>query len=349
MSQPPEYPGTPSEPHGGNQNPPGYPPPPGYGTPPPGYGAPPPGYGAPPPQPPGYGPPPGGFPPPGYGAPPPPPPGPPPGYGAPPPGYPPQPGYGGQPKPVFNIGDAISWSWNKFRQNAVPFIVATLAYGVVLVAINALIFVVTPEHEQHQLRWLPTCGRVSNPSPASWAIMAISHVALYALVVFAEAAFVTACLDIADGRPVTIGSFFQPRNLGMAILAALLVGVITAVGSVLCFIPGLIFGIFAQFTVPFVIDRSLSAIKALTTSFSTVASNIGPALLAWLVGVAAVHRRRAGVRRRPAGSGPVRRAHPDLRLPQAFRRPGRPAGATGLPIGTSTRHTARAATGIAPA
>ena len=97
----------------------------------------------------------------------------------------------------------------------------------------------------------------------------------------------TVCLDIADGKPVTIGSFFQPRNLGMALLAALLVGVISAVGSFLCFLPGLIFGFFAQFTVPFVIDRSLSAIKALTASFSTVASNIGPALLAWLVGVAA--------------------------------------------------------------
>src|SRR5205085_4011117 len=62
MSQPPEYPGTPNVPHGGGQNPPGYPPPPGYG--------------APPPPPPGYGPPPGG----GYNQP-----GPPPGSGAPPP------------------------------------------------------------------------------------------------------------------------------------------------------------------------------------------------------------------------------------------------------------------------
>ncbi|MDT5148139.1 MAG: hypothetical protein QOC58_2784, partial [Mycobacterium sp.] len=35
MSQPPEYPGTPADPYGGNQNPPSYPPPPGYGAPPP--------------------------------------------------------------------------------------------------------------------------------------------------------------------------------------------------------------------------------------------------------------------------------------------------------------------------
>ncbi len=287
MSQPPEYPGTPSEPHGGNQNPPGYPPPPGYGTPPPGYGAPPPGYGAPPPQPPGYGPPPGGFPPPGYGVPPPPPPGPPPGYGAPPPGWPPQPGYGGQPKPVFNIGDAISWSWKKFTANAVALVVASLVYGVVLAAIYALMFIVNPSttitSADGYSRW-----EMANLGPASWAFMVIAYVAFYAVAIFAEAGLVTGCLDIADGRPVTIGSFFGPRNLGMVILAALLLGVISAALSVLCFIPGLIFGFFAMFTVPLVIDRSLSAIKALTTSFSTVSSNIGGALLSWLVQFAAI-------------------------------------------------------------
>src|ERR1700744_6288357 len=80
MSQPPEHPGNPHDPYGGNANPGDYPPPPGYGPPP----GPPPGYGPPPGQPqPGYGPP------PGYGAPPPPPP---PGYGP-----PPQPGYGPPP------------------------------------------------------------------------------------------------------------------------------------------------------------------------------------------------------------------------------------------------------------
>ncbi|MGB8390770.1 hypothetical protein [Mycobacterium sp.] len=311
MSQPPEHPGTPADPHGGDQNPPGYPPPPGYGAPPPppppGYGAPPPpppGYGAPPPPPPGYGgpppapgygpppggyypagppgPPPRGFPPPGYGAPPPPP-----GYGAPPAGYPPQPGYGTRPKPGFNIGDAVSWSWNKFRQNAIAFIVATLAYGVLLAAIYALIYVVTPGTENSGSDGYSYAWDTANMSSGSWAILAVSHIALYAVAIFAEAAFVTACLDVADGSAITIGSFFRPRNLGLAILAGLLVGVITAVGSFLCFLPGLVFGIFAQFTVPFAIDRSLSAIKALTASISTVASNIGPALLAWLVGVAA--------------------------------------------------------------
>ena len=113
MSHPPEHPGNPHDPYGGNPNPGDYPPPPGYGPPP----GPPPGYGPPPGQPqPGYGPPPGYGappPPPGYGPPPQPgygpPPGypPPPGYG-PPPGYPAAPGYGPPPGSGFSIGEATA-------------------------------------------------------------------------------------------------------------------------------------------------------------------------------------------------------------------------------------------------
>ena len=103
---------------------------------------------------------------------------------------------------------------------------------------------------------------------------------------------------------MSIGSFFKPRNLGMAFLAALLVGILTSIGYALCFVPGIILGIFTQFTIPFVIDRSQSAIKGFTSSFSLVGSNFANALLVWLVAVATVHRRRAGVRCRPVGGGP---------------------------------------------
>jgi uncharacterized membrane protein len=90
-------------------------------------------------------------------------------------------------------------------------------------------------------------------------------------------------LDIADGRPVTIGSFFKPRNFGVVILAALLVGLISGIGYLLCIIPGLIFSFFALFTIAFAIDRSLPAFEALKASIATVRSNIGGALLSWLV------------------------------------------------------------------
>jgi len=123
MSHPPEHPGNPHDPYGGNPNPGDYPPPPGYGPPP----GPPPGYGPRPGQPqPGYGPPPGYPPPPGYG---------------PPPGYPPAPGYGPPPGSEFSIGEATSWAGNKFKKNLGPLVLAALVYGVIGVVVHGLVFV----------------------------------------------------------------------------------------------------------------------------------------------------------------------------------------------------------------
>jgi uncharacterized membrane protein len=255
MSQPPEYPGNPADPHGGNQNPPGYPPP-SYGTPPP-----PPGYGAPPP--------------------------PPPGYGAPPPGYPPQPGYGGppggSPQPQFSIGDAFSWAWNTFSKNVAAFIVPTLVYGVLIFAASGVTLL------GQNMGTTTTSSDGSNYSvstnlgAAGLTVVALGYLLSFLVGAFAQAAFLSGCLDAADGRPVSIGSFFKPRNLGMAFLAALLVDVLTAVGFSACFLPGIIVGIFTQFTILFVIDRSQSAIKGFTSSFSTVGSNFVNALLVWLI------------------------------------------------------------------
>jgi uncharacterized membrane protein len=343
MSQPPEHPGNPADPYGGNQNPPGYgtppppppgygtppPPPPGYGTPPPpppGYGTPPPpgyggqppaagpppGYGAPPPPPPSYGapppPPPGygapppsygapppsyGAPPPSYGAPPPgygaPPPGygaPPPGYGAPPPGYPPQPGYGGQPiKPAFSVGDAFSWAWNTFTKNAAALIVPTLVYAV-LFAVASGVSVLGQNMGTTTTTSDGSNYHVStNLGGGALAVAGLGYLLSYAVGAFAQAAFLSGCLDAADGRPVSIGSFFKPRNLGMAFLAALLVGVLTTIGYAACFLPGLVVGFFTQFTILFVVDRSQSAIKGFASSFSTVGSNFLNALLVWLIGI----------------------------------------------------------------
>jgi uncharacterized membrane protein len=305
MSQPPEDPGSPADRNAGNDNPPGYPPPPGYGTPPPppSYGTPPPppGYGAPPPQPPpgpGYrpppGPPPGSSPPPGYGAPPPQPPpgpgyGPPPGYGAPPAGYPPQPGYGGQPTLQFDVGDAVSWSWNKFSQNAAALIVPVLGYTVVL-AILGLVAGFLPavlaqtSHTSYTDSYGTQYSSVNvQYGAASFIVLVICLLLIFVVAVFMQAGLVSGCLDIADGKPVTMATFFKPRNLSGVVLAALLVAVGTSIGLIACVIPGIIFAVLAIFAIPYVVDRSLTPVDSVKASIATVRSNVGSTLLSWLV------------------------------------------------------------------
>ncbi|HTQ17551.1 hypothetical protein [Mycobacterium sp.] len=283
MSQPPEYPGYPGNQRPGDQAPGGYQPaPPGYGQPPQssGYGAPPP----PPPPPPGY-----GAPPAGYGAP-----APPPGYGQPPAGYTPSAGGGIQ----FSAGDAFNWAWNKFTKNAAALIVPMLIYGAAMAVIIGIAYFVlfTVLIGSAGTTTTTTYGQESSDGGGALAGLgffgfliggALVGFFIFLAAFYIQGAFVSGCLQIADGQPVSISSFLQPpRNLGSVLLAALLVAVGTSVGYALCFLPGIIFLFFSMFTIPYVIDRGLAPVDALKASFDTVNKNLGSALLAYLVTVA---------------------------------------------------------------
>ncbi|ORA85763.1 hypothetical protein BST31_24970 [Mycobacterium marseillense] len=127
----------------------------------------------------------------------------------------------------------------------------------------------------------------ANLNGGGMALLILGYLAAYLVSAFAHSAFLSGCLDLADGRPVTIGSFFKPRNFAMAYVAALIVGILTSIGLSLCFVPGLVVSLFLQFTILFVVDRSESALKGLNSSVSLVGSNFTNALLVWLVVLAA--------------------------------------------------------------
>src|ERR1700761_7821324 len=290
MSQPPEHPGNPHDPYGGNPHPGDYPPPPGYGPPPgppPGYGpppgppqpgyGPPPGYGAPPPPQPGYGPPPGYPPPPGYG---------------PPPGYPSAPGYGPPPGPGFSIGEATGWAWNKFTKNFGPLILAALVYGVIGVVLHGLVFVLLGGATADTSNADGDYGASFTAGLDTVGTLVLSIVS-FVFGSFGQAGRRSGGLALADGRPVTVGSFFKPRNFGTVILAGALLRVISAVLDLLS-LPGFLFALlsfvliavftfFALFTIAYATDRGLAPIDALKASFDTVRAHVGETLLSFLV------------------------------------------------------------------
>jgi uncharacterized membrane protein len=319
MSQPPEHPDSPNAPWGSEPNPSGHPPP-GYGPPPgspPGYGqppGPPPGYGQPPGPPPGYGQPPG--PPPGYGQPPGPPPGygqppgpPPPGYGPPPgppppgyspqPGYPPAPGYspasGYPPSPgqQVDIGEAWNWAWNKFGKNAGPLIVALLVYLLVGAILGGGLYVLLGGTNSYVVN--ADAGPPSFPTGLDAVHFLVFEFVAFIYITFAQAATLSGALDLADGRPVSIGSFFKPRNFGTVFLAAFLLAVISGILTLPALYDGVFVGLlthlvvlpvfhfFAWFTIAFSTDHGLNAFAALKTSATTVGSNLLSALLSYVV------------------------------------------------------------------
>jgi uncharacterized membrane protein len=273
MTQPPnpgEYP-----PPGGYPPPGAYPPPPPPGgfPPPPGAGYPPPGAGYPPP-PPGW-----GYPPPpqgGYYPPPPPAEG---GY------YPPPPGAG---QPAYLISEGLGWAWNKFTKNALPLVLATLVFGLVITVlsmlINPLVQAVSPE----TFTAYDTADGVVESTTRTLTgggVVVLMLINLVQVIIggVIGSAFFRGLLDIADGQPVSLGSFFRPRNVGSVILASLIVAVVSSLGLLLCIVPGLLVMMFAWFTTLAIVDRNLSPIDGIRASVNMIKGNFGRVLLTWLL------------------------------------------------------------------
>ncbi len=281
-------------------NPGDYPPPPGSGyPPPPGYG--PPGYG-----PPGYGPPPSGYGPPGYG-PPPPRYGPPPGSGYPPPpvayppppgSYPPPPAGYGPPANPNTVGEGLSWAWQKFTKNAVPLLLATLIFGLLLAAVVGLfIWLITAVSPSTFSEYDTANGVIesatSNFSGAATGVLMLGWVLFAVLTAAIASAYYSGLLGIANGQPAKLSSFFQPRNVVSVVIASLIIGVVSSlvtfpIGLVpfigrLSVVFGAAVSIFTLFVTIAIVDRNLSPIDGIRASFSIAKTRFGDVLLAWLI------------------------------------------------------------------
>jgi len=223
----------------------------------------------------------------------------PPGYGAPPPAYPPPGDH------RLRLGEALRWAWRKFAKNALAMIVPAFLYWLLLHVTQGLL--------DQKLGVLTAFNDTDDDTGAGFnfgfaknlsggqltLLLLLGYLIMYAVWAFAICAFLSGCLDIADGRPVTIGSFFKPRNLDVALPTALLAGFLLTVATLLFIVPGLILGIpvpglilaiiaglilgiLLQFAVPFAIDRSQSAVDATKSSFSLTSSRFTESLLVWL-------------------------------------------------------------------
>jgi uncharacterized membrane protein len=266
---PGNYPPPPPSPPGG-----GYPPPP---QPPPGGGyAPPPPGGYPPPQQGGYPPPQqGGYPPPqqaGY---------PPPGA---PGGYPPPAGPGFPGAQALNVGEGFSWAWNKFTKNAVALIVPALIYGIIIAILGAAVFglayALAPETTVESYGY--SYSYEASFGFASILVFIVGYIILMVVAAAMQSAYLGGLLDIANGQPVTIGSFFKPRNIGSVIIASVLIGVAAGILS-FCFIGGIVVSLFTIFATVIIVDRNTPPIDAIKESFEITKNNIVPVILVLLI------------------------------------------------------------------
>ena len=212
------------------------------------------------------------------------PPPPPPAYGAPA-------AAGGAYSPVT----AIQYGWAKFTKSPSTLLVPALLVLVVLIVVDGIIQVIL----RGALLGTHDCTRtvlgvtVDNAKcgPGFFTTLLVS--ALGGLVAsfigqLLGAGLIKSALNVADGKAVNVGDVFGYATKPNVVTTAALVAGATFIGSLLCYLPGLIVGFLTLFAMFYVVDKDMAPMDAIKASYSLTTSKIGETILFYLLGIVVI-------------------------------------------------------------
>lgn len=180
-----------------------------------------------------------------------------------------------------DLGAALRFAGNALLRNPVAYLVSGLLYTVVLIVLGIAAVVVavivlagmvsqSPDPEQVPLRELIVFYAV---------FFAMMLPMIPVALLWESGAGRAAEVVVEGGRPTLGQAMVGPMRI---ILTALLVGVITLIGSLLFYIPGLIASVLLFFAIP-ASARGASPVEAIKQSVALVRANLGTTIVAWLV------------------------------------------------------------------
>jgi len=222
--------------------------------------------------------------------------------GQPPGGQPPGGGYPGGPyqgggmppaggQRAFSVGDAFGYGWKKFTENLGPILIAMLVFMLIGAVIYGLQYLVQTVTAPETTVVTGENGFVVQRSGGGFLGGLVSFI--FAIISFVwnylvQAGVARGGLAVTEGRPIVLGELLSFNKLGRIILAGILLGIMTAIGLILCIIPGLIVIFFGSFFVYFILDQDLGAIDSIKASFSFVKDNVGNLLLLFILSLIAM-------------------------------------------------------------
>jgi hypothetical protein len=227
---------------------------------------------------------------------------PPPAYGSSPYGAVPDGGSGDVAPPAYGVGqpgaegpyrptEAISYGWRKFSASPATLLIPMIVVfvGIVFVSVLVEILILGTFLATHECtRTGPgtqihtQCG----PGFVTRLIGAGVAAALINLVAQVLAAgLYKGATHVTDGRSFTLGELFDGWDKAQVVVASLIIAAATFVGTVLCYLPGIVVGFLAQFTVLFIVDKQLGAVDAIRASVKLVTDNLGQTLVFYLLAI----------------------------------------------------------------
>ena len=175
----------------------------------------------------------------------------------------------------------MSWSWAKFTANAAPFVLGLLAYVGVFIVAAILWFTIQGAILDTTIN---SNGTISSPGTFMTLFVGALGVLIFAFLGYLiQAGVVRVGLDVAAGRAAEVPRFFSTDRLAKVIIAGILVAVATFIGTLLCYIPGLIVGFLCQYFVLFIMDKDLEPVDSIKASVQFVLANLLPLLLVYLI------------------------------------------------------------------
>lgn len=231
-------------------------------------------------------------PPPPGGTPPPPPP-PPPGGGTPPPPPPPPPGVPAAGGSNVDVGVAFSWALAKFQK-----------YAVILIGLAAVVFVIrliqTLFTNWMVNRSVENCGTIvvtDNGTITSGACGATFGATILASIIgailfgilawLATIGLYRAGLKTSLGEVPGFHNLTSSEHLGKYVVVAIVYGLLSAVGLVLCILPGIIVIFLFQFSPFYALDKGQGVGEAFGNSYRVVTKNLLPVIITAIVNIVA--------------------------------------------------------------
>jgi uncharacterized membrane protein len=197
------------------------------------------------------------------------------GYGAPPPTDNPYYGQPGQPGPPtdYQATEAVGYGWRKFTGSPstllIPALLAFIGLVVAEIVVYFALYATLLSGSPSQLTRLLVSGLST----------ALLFVVYYILV----AGLFRGALRVTDGQDFSFNQMFEGYDKGQVLLAALLIAVAVGIGTILCYIPGLIVSFLTSYTLLFIIDRQMGAIDAIKASYELTTKHLGGTLLYWIL------------------------------------------------------------------
>ncbi len=184
--------------------------------------------------------------------------------------YPPEQAPGASPTPggggvsALDTGAALSYGWNKFVQYIGQIIIIVL----VIFAVQ-IVFQIARTFLQ---------GNVDNGA-FSFIVSAVLMALGFFITLLLQAGLIRAALAVTRGQAPEASMLFSTENIGPYIVGAIIVGLLSFVGFLVCCVGFLVVAFFTLFWGYYVIDRGTPPVDAIKASFEITKNNASAVLV----------------------------------------------------------------------